>query len=134
MNAGIRSTSQYCIFSNKRPRCLLNFETARCGAYQRVAFISKLVKYQMSKSCNFFFENQNKTYIFTINKSNITKKPKYQQYFLLFYSLHIYFMCILVQLLVAYSNYSNKHYIIRGRCLFHVDTKRCSAYYRAALL
>ena len=33
---------EYCISSNK---CLLNFETVRCGAYQREALISKLGKW-----------------------------------------------------------------------------------------
>ena len=33
---------EYCISSNK---CLLNFETVRCGAYQREALISKLRKW-----------------------------------------------------------------------------------------
>ena len=36
---------EYCISSNKHLRRLLNFETVRCGAYQREALISKLGKW-----------------------------------------------------------------------------------------
>ena len=34
----------YCISSNKRPWCLLNFETVGCDACQREALILKLAK------------------------------------------------------------------------------------------
>ena len=45
---------EYCISSNK---CLLNFETVRCGAYQREALISKLGKWTILniKTLSFFF-------------------------------------------------------------------------------
>ena len=36
---------EYCISCNKRSGRLLNFETVRCGAYQREALISKLGKW-----------------------------------------------------------------------------------------
>ena len=36
---GETTLTKYRIFSNKRPRRLLNFETVRCGAYQRAVLI-----------------------------------------------------------------------------------------------
>ena len=51
---------------------------------------------------------------FTSNKSSIMKKSKYQQFF---HCLHTTFICILVQFLVEYKNYSNKRHI-----------QRCGAY------
>ena len=72
----------------------------------------------MSKPCPFFFQNQDKTKIATINKPNIMKKSKYQQYFHCFICLHTNkSICILVQLLVENSNYSIKCHI-----------QRCGAY------
>ena len=44
----------------------------------------------MSKPCHFFFQNKNEAQIFTINKPNIMKKSKYQQYF------HCFIVCILI--------------------------------------
>ena len=63
---------------------------------------------QMLKLCHFFFQNKNEYQIYTINKTNIMKKTKYQQYFHCCYCLHTTSICILVQLLVEYGNYSNK--------------------------
>ena len=34
----------------------------------------------MPKPCNFFFQNNNKTQVFTIIKPNIIKKSEHQQY------------------------------------------------------
>ena len=47
--------------------------------------------------CDFFFQNTNETEIFTINKPNIIKKSKYQQYF------YIFIACILVQYAIWFS-------------------------------
>ena len=40
------------------------------------------------KPCHFFFQNKNETQNFTINKPNLIKKSKYQQYF------HCFIVCI----------------------------------------
>ena len=48
----------------------------------------------MPKSCHFFFQNKNETYILTINKPNIAKKSKYDQYFFIdfcFHKVHMHF-------------------------------------------
>ena len=44
----------------------------------------------MSRPYKFFFQNKNETRILTINKPNMMKKSKYQQYF------HGFIICILV--------------------------------------
>ena len=68
----------------------------------------------------------------SINR-NILKKSKYQQYFR-FYCLHTSFVFILVQLLVEYSNYSNKCRIQRcgvyqgEGAYFNMDTQKFGAY------
>ena len=38
----------------------------------------------MSKPCHFFFQNKNETRIFIINKPNMMKKCKYQNYYYFF--------------------------------------------------
>ena len=42
----------------------------------------------MAKPCHFFFQNKNATKVFTINKPNIMKKSRYQQYF------HCFIVCL----------------------------------------
>ena len=44
----------------------------------------------MSKPYHIYSQNKNETLIFTINKPNIMKKSRYQQYF------HCFIVCILV--------------------------------------
>ena len=74
----------YGISSNKRP---LNFETVRCGAYSKLGMNN--IKCQ--NLVIFSFKIRMKQ-IFTINKPNIMKKSKYQQYF-----------CFIVYILTSYA-------------------------------
>ena len=52
----IQNYADYRISSNKRPWRLLNFETVKCGAYQREVLISKLGKWAILnvKTLSFF--------------------------------------------------------------------------------
>ena len=70
----------------------------------------------MSKPCNFFFQNKNKTYLFTINKPNIMKKCKYQQCF----------YCFIVCLLVSYA--------FQVSCQYNIVTTLISAAFGGAAL
>ena len=91
----------------------------------------------MPKPCKFFFHNQNKTLIFTINKPNIMKKSKYQKYF------YYFIVCILILYAFSFSYQQNIVTILisalfRGAALirgeevnFKVDTQRCGAYFRS---
>ena len=67
----------------------------------------------MSKLCRFSFKIKMKHKHFIINKPNIMKKSKYQQYFHCFIAcvLGHYTMDYLGKFLVEYSNYSIKRRI-----------------------
>ena len=102
--------------SKKRLRRLLNFQAARCGAFQGNE------QCQTSKPCHIFSQSKNETQIFTINKPNIMKKSKYQQYF------HCFIVCILIPYAFWFRYQQNKITVlvstafrsafIRGRLLF----------------
>ena len=59
----------YRISSNKCPRRLLSFETAKCSTYKRAALIrgrhlfqsQEKEQYEVSKPCDFFFQNKSET-------------------------------------------------------------------------
>ena len=93
----------------------------------------------MSKPCHFSFKIRIKQ-VFTINKRNIMKKPKYQQYCHFFCWLHTNSTCILVQLRVKYGNCSNERRIfrwqalIRGKRLFQCGYPKVSSLLEGALI
>ena len=66
----------------------------------------------MSKTCHFLFQNKNETWIFAINKPNIMKKSKYQQY------LHCFIVCIVSPNVFWWSTVFRGGALIRGRHLF----------------
>ena len=88
----------YLISFRKRRGHLLNLETVRCGAQQRAALIRGRRIFQCQEIDNikcqnlffFFFKIRILTYIFTVNRQNIMRKSKYQQY------LHCLLVCILL--------------------------------------
>ena len=82
----------------------------------------------MSKPCHFFFQNKNWLQIFTINKTNIMRKSKYQH--------HCFIVCMLVPYAFCFSYQQNivtllistalrdaalnrGEALIKERCLFH---------------
>ena len=84
----------YCIFSNKRPRHLVNLEGLKCSANWRTALergsrlfqSKKNYSYKISKLCSFIFSSKN---IHTIMISSLTY-PRTTTFFLHFFM----FVCL----------------------------------------
>ena len=120
-----------------------SFETVRCDTNQRETLFQNQSneQNQMSKSCHFFSQYKEETYIFTFNKPSLTKKSKDQQYF------HCFIVCIVGPYALQFSFQQNvvtclkskleRHGLLEGRRLleggayFSVDAQRCSTFQRS---
>ena len=82
----------------------------------------------MSKPCNSFFQNQNKTQIFPVNKPNRMKKSIYQQYF------HNFITCTLFPYVCTIFYQQNIVTILIGRIQRWGEYQRGGAYQREAII
>ena len=108
----------YCIFSNKRPRHLVNFEGLKCSANWRTALergsrlfqSKKNYSYEISKLCNFIFSSNN---IHTVMISSLTYSRTttfFLHFFMFVYLLDMYFSLVMFRLRSHFEGGAGAYY------------------------